>query len=155
MKSIIPLIFALMTILYFQNCSKMFDIQGRSKPEATDPAFTPYIQEFEHYYGRSVNHIPIGFSDLDKRVAGVCYRSTMSSVTFSAHILIDRQYWDTITSYQKVNLIFHELGHCALNRPHLPSNAVIACPSSFMFEQILTTACIRSHYDSYIEEMFP
>jgi hypothetical protein len=33
--------------------------------------------------------------------------------------MIDRLFWETATMTEKEYVIFHELGHCALNRRHL------------------------------------
>jgi hypothetical protein len=60
-----------------------------------------------------------------------------------------------MSEYQKINLIFHELGHCVLNRDHVPSDSVRLCPTSFMYDTVMGTGCIKDHYDEYIKEMFP
>lgn len=156
MKSIIPLIISCITLLLFQNCGTTFTSQQTVKQivTTTDQQFYPYIQEFEYYYGETTAHIPIGFADLDPKIAGICYRSVIAGKTLNAYIVIDYDYWYKITEYQRINLIFHELGHCALGKPHVPSDSVSLCPSSFMFEQIMSTSCIRDNYDAYIEELF-
>ena len=156
MKSIIPLIISCITVLFFQNCGTQFDVRVPSKQTitSTDPQFDAYIQEFESYYGKSVSTIPIGFDDLEPKIAGICYRSIVAGRTLNAYIAIDRDYWYKISEYQRINLIFHELGHCAMNKNHVPSDSVSLCPTSFMFEQIMSTPCIRDNYDAYIEELF-
>ena len=156
MKSIISLIISCITLLFFQNCGTPFDVRLPSKQTitSTDPQFDAYIQEFEFYYGQSVSTIPIGFDDLDPNIAGICYRSIVGGRTLNAYIAIDRDYWYKITEYQRINLIFHELGHCAMNKNHVPSDSVSLCPSSFMFEQIMSDKCIEDNYNTYIEELF-
>lgn len=156
MKSIIPFILSTITVLCFQNCGVIPDVQETDqRPDfSTDPTFEPYIQEFEAHYNRSTADIPIAFDDLDPSVAGVCYRSYVAGSVRFAYIKIDRNYWPKMSEYQKLNLIFHELGHCALNRDHVKSDSVRVCPTSFMYEQVLDTSCIRSNINSYIQEMF-
>jgi hypothetical protein len=34
-------------------------------------------------------------------------------------IIINTFYWDILDDLEKEKLVFHELGHCVLNRPHL------------------------------------
>jgi hypothetical protein len=34
-------------------------------------------------------------------------------------VIIDRTYWSTATDLEREFLVFHELGHCVLNREHL------------------------------------
>lgn len=157
MKSIILLAISLFTIICFQNCGTHSDVRPAGRPPITqtDIEFIPYIQEFESYYGKTVGHVPIGFADLDKKIAGVCYRSIVGRQILRAYILIDKDYWYLISEYQRINLIFHELGHCVLNRDHVHSDSVTLCPKSFMFEQVISNSCLQQNYYDYIEEMFP
>ncbi len=161
MKFIIPFILSCVLILFFQSCGTPLDpkVPTRRIITITDPTFHSYIQEFEHYYGKSVSEIPIGFADLDPKFAGTCTRSIMAGTANNSYIAIsyisiDRTYWYKLSDYQRINLIFHELGHCALNKKHVPSDSVGVCPTSFMFERVLSTTCIRDNYDAYIEELF-
>ena len=34
-------------------------------------------------------------------------------------VIIDKSYWDNASDLEKEFLVFHELGHCVLNRDHL------------------------------------
>lgn len=81
-----------------------------------DPAFTSYVQKFESYYGNSIGDIPIQFTDIASPTIGVCTRWTSGE----RQIVIDRTYWNNpyTSDKAKMGLIFHELGHCALNREH-------------------------------------
>lgn len=156
MKSITPFILSLVMIFGFQNCAILGDIQP-ADPSAsflTDPEFHPYIKEFESYHGATIAYVPIGFEDL-AGPAGVCYRTTLNGQITNAYVKIDRKYWTTLSEYQRLNLIFHELGHCVLNRPHTPKDLVTICPSSFMFDTIMDTTCLRNNFESYLKEMFP
>lgn len=36
-------------------------------------------------------------------------------------VIIDKLYWDSANDMEREFLVFHELGHCALNRGHLDS----------------------------------
>ncbi len=157
MKSLIPFVFSTLIVLCFQNCGTGFDVRNASNRAnfLTDPQFIPYIQEFEYFHGSSVSHVPIGFADLGEKIAGVCYRTVIDGKILYSYIEINREYWPTISELQKINLIFHELGHCALNRDHVESDSVRICPISFMHYQIMSTDCLFNNYDLYLEEMFP
>jgi hypothetical protein len=150
MKSIIPLVLSTITILCFQNCAPG-DLLPTDGPAnfTTDETFVPYIQEFEKHYQGSTANIPIGFADLASTYAGVCYRSGGH-----AYIKIDKAYWPKMSEYQKLNLIFHELGHCALNRGHTEVSGVLECPTSFMHPQVMSTGCIARYLEDYIKELF-
>lgn len=156
MKSLIPFILSTILVLFFQNCAAPFDVRDVDRPAnfLTDPQFIPYIQEFEHYYKSSVSHVPIGFKDLGPNIAGICYRTIFDGKTIYAYVEIDSLYWPTLSEHQKINLIFHELGHCAMNRDHVPFEAVRLCPTSFMHYQIMGNDCLKANYEDYIKEMF-
>lgn len=56
-------------------------------------------------------------SALPEDAAGVCSELGNGN-SGSHHIEILKSYWEQLTDIQKERLIFHELGHCELNRPH-------------------------------------
>ncbi len=125
-------------------------------PKDTDPTFTPYIHEFQKAWGKDIK-TPINFGDMDKGIAGVCHSWTNGHT----EIEIDKDFWDYAMEYQKEVLIFHELGHCELDRRHdfgtveLDGNT---CPSSVMrtplFHIYEIFDCYELNRDYYIEELF-
>lgn len=48
-------------------------------------------------------------------VIGQCAHSDSKPNT----VIIDKLYWNTATDLEKEFVVFHELGHCVLNREHL------------------------------------
>jgi hypothetical protein len=157
LKSIIPLLIATVTVFTFQNCAGPYDVSD-NKPKViyvTDATFTSYIQEFESHARQSVSSVPIAFADLGDKYAGMCYRTIIAGQLVYAYIEINREYWPKMSELQKINLIFHELGHCFLQRGHVQSDNVRTCPTSFMDDTVMSTSCLRDNFDSYIKEMFP
>lgn len=84
----------------------------------TDEEFLPYIDEFlveAKQRGLTLEDeiakVNIGFSSLDHDRAGQCNR-------WKSEILINRDYWERVDEIEKRRLIFHELGHCVLDRDH-------------------------------------
>lgn len=157
MKSLIPYFISTALVLSFQGCG-VFDVQ---EPQPDDPGFStdakilPYVQEFEVYAGFSTAHVPIAFDDLESGIAGICYRASGGGKTV-AYIKLDRGYWPIMSEYQKINLVFHELRHCVLNRWHTPSDySPLECPSSFMHDTVMGNYCLNKNFNSYIKEMFP
>lgn len=143
-------------LVFFQNCARPFDVEGNptSPITSTDPEFIPYIQDFEYYYGQDVS-IPIGFGDEKEGIAGTCHYRWDHGRIVGDFIMVDRGYWPKMTFIQQKNLIFHELGHCVLGRDHVPwNNGVMACPSSFMYEAVMSDYCLQTNWDLYIKEMF-
>jgi hypothetical protein len=108
-------------------CAQQQDKSDPRDIHGINPAFTPYVQKFEAILGRSIGDIPIQFAPQGGNTIGVCevwnsqYRE----------IKIDPDYWNASPSYggpvdddEKLSLIFHELGHCVLNRGHLDTSFV-------------------------------
>jgi hypothetical protein len=160
LKSILLLLLVLAAVT-FQNCAMPYDVHD-DKPKVnhvTDPTFIPYIQDFEQRSGQSVAHIPIAFVDLGGNNAGLCYRGFTNGHLSYAYIEIDQRYWSFMTEYQRINLIFHELGHCFLQRKHVTINITApvtsACPTSFMHDTVMSQFCLEQYYDVYMKEMFP
>jgi hypothetical protein len=61
--------------------------------------------------------LSIQYGTLPEDAAGVC--SELGDGNSGSHqIRIRKLYWESLTEIQKERLIFHELGHCELNRPH-------------------------------------
>lgn len=156
MKSIIPWLLSTGLIVFFQSCAPI-DVHHAPKEAdfETDAIFIPYIQEFESYAGINTSSVPIGFDDLPNNWAGVCYRSRSGGVTLHAYIKIDRVKWSRTSDLQKYNLIFHELGHCVLNRKHVHTEAPRFCPASFMHDTVMSDYCLRENWQVYMTEMFP
>jgi hypothetical protein len=154
-------LFAFLLMGMFQSCGPVPD-KGYpccSKPTASsDPAFDRYVNEFEYYSKRNAKDIPIYFSTkLPSNIAGLChyYRIGKGPIIWG-YVEIDKANWLATTEYQRINLIFHELGHCVLGRDHMPwGDYMMACPSSFMYRAVLSTECIENNYENYLHELFP
>jgi len=146
------------TLSLFQSCGPISDRHRCcDTPTApSDSAFTNYIADFEYYYGKDTSTRPIYFGDLPRNQAGVChYFRVLSGPILWGYIEVDREYWQVLSEYQKINLIFHELGHCVLGREHTPSNSVTVCPISMMDDTVTDTQCLEDNFQAYLEEMFP
>lgn len=107
-------------------CSQAFQNDPRDI-HGINPVFIPYVQQFEAILGHSIGDIPIQFAAESGNTIGVCnwwyggYRQ----------IKIDPDYWNAspsnggpIDDDEKLSLIFHELGHCVLNRGHLDTSFI-------------------------------
>jgi hypothetical protein len=113
------------------------------------------------------------FNDLEGNVVGTCL-----PLPFNQEIEIDRDWWERNPSkFVREQLIFHELGHCILMRPHTEysDEGIISwmekilyqlglieylgyledgCPSSTMHPYIIPDVCIHRHREHYIKELF-
>jgi hypothetical protein len=109
--------FPLFVLFYF---SLLFGCQKDDVVEYNvDPDFEEYVQRF--IAEGAARGVEINFEDTgllleysDRIVdgaSGYCYLGQY-------HIVIDKSEWTTLTDTQKEYLIFHELGHCELDRRH-------------------------------------
>ncbi len=87
-----------------------------------DPEFDPYVDLF--FTEAQKRGFNISRDDFTFSIAfgngfrsGVCY-------TRENRIVINKNYWHTLSELTKQYLIFHEMGHCILERPH--DNQVLA-----------------------------
>lgn len=104
----------------------LFKINTDSDPRTnlnTDEVFIEYVVQFEvdyaHYLDADINihNIPINFTDeLEDKYLGVCYYYGNKSQW--REIKINRSQWNTLSEHGKKSLLYHEFGHCALNREH-------------------------------------
>jgi len=92
----------------------------RNPEDLIDPEFATYVENFfVEGEKRNVNlrgeigNFSVHFGDLGGIPAnGVCSLATKD-------IVIHVKRWDAMSDRQRERLIFHELGHCLLDRPHL------------------------------------
>jgi hypothetical protein len=89
-----------------------------TRDTGVDPEFQPFVESFEHLYGKSIGDIPINFGNtLDKRAAATCF----FQMDGRREIVVSRHHWEYFKSVSIVSLepiIWHELGHCVLLRKH-------------------------------------
>lgn len=80
---------------------------------------------------------------------GVCIKYTNGT----REILINKEAWNDFSDTKREILIFHELGHCSLDRSHddsLHNNH----KTSVMHSILLDENIYNSYYDEYIIELF-
>lgn len=83
-----------------------------------DPVFRIHVLEFEQLLGTSIGDVPITFGTTGQDTAAQCE----TEYTGEREIVVDRREWEAgISAYGPEYgemLLFHELGHCVLNRGH-------------------------------------
>lgn len=114
-----------------------------------DPEFAPYVQSYTGYKGRGLNYdIPIQFADLQGNTVGLCTRWSSGE----RQIQIDRDYWNNyLDDGEKYEVIFHELGHCDLNRDHV-STTNNGVPNSIMYPYVFSL--YSTTVANYMAELF-
>lgn len=172
MKNIILLLIgsALLT-----GCGVMTDTQ---KILNVHPVAQPYVTRFEQIYGQRIDNLEVVFRPIEGNTIGYCQKGTEVNYSDLGLkrtekkivlIVIDTSYWnpeDSLDNYSDVvntytrrsprqveaadreELMFHELGHCILNRPHVNST------SSIMYPYHLGGSGYLANYANYVSELF-
>jgi hypothetical protein len=92
-------------------------------PEELTPHIEEYLTQREHYLGNeSFKYvITFGFYELPDGILGRCKTeasSKFNDVHVTKVIMIDREGWEGLDYLDREELIFHELGHCDLDKKH-------------------------------------
>ena len=82
-----------------------------------DLEILPYVERFEEYYKLRVINIPINLEETPIDKWGFCYSFKIHGKLVSKRIGITDKF-DRLSDLQREELVFHELGHCFLDRDH-------------------------------------
>lgn len=110
-------LFILSTLL-LSACGQQLQSADPRTVVGVDEEFIHYVDYYKSLKpsGKLDYDIPIAFVKLEGNVVGLCTRWSNGY----RQIQIDPDYWAIAPERFKVSLIFHELGHCDLNRDHSP-----------------------------------
>jgi hypothetical protein len=136
-------------------------LEGTRQFASSSSTFKPYIDSFtanaRTYLGQPtfvVGDIPVNFGDTtNEDFDGVC--NSYSDGT--KEVLIKKSWWDKASNHQKEVMIYHELGHCALNRDHdteLLTKDEYTVKGSIMNPTIPGSAHYVQYKSSYLTELF-
>src|SRR5579884_1508973 len=87
-----------------------------------DPELIPFINSFESEIGVDASHVSATFSKLTSPDIGMCD----SYDDGRRDIYIDRDEWNQMDYVGREQLMYHELGHCAMNLEH--NNSYVTLP---------------------------
>lgn len=127
---------------------------------STDPTFEPFIYDFkvdaERYSGGviDVTNLRVTFGDTRHRggrVVGYCEFLNNGQ----NHVAIKKEFWDSASDYDRISLLYHELGHCALFRAHrIQFRVDNLYPISLMYSFLVREIKFMPFFDDYMQEMF-
>ena len=88
----------------------------------------------------------------DSAIQGQCFRNTSKP----KKVIIDVDYWNNATKEEKEFIIYHELGHCFLDREHLnDANSDGTCVSIMHANPGVCNFNLTSdNRDDYLDELF-
>lgn len=120
----------------------------------SNPDFDAYTARFEQETGVKVT-VPIVYSSLDKETVALCEEFSDGYRL----IRVNSFYWEEMENGGKEETIYHELGHCQLNRDHSDELTttrlyVYAIPNSIMYPYIFGDVSFYWIFrDHYVQEL--
>lgn len=125
-------------------------------------ALEPYFENFEREALERGYRVDLSTADIsgaiveihDEDIAGTCSYSRFAT---NREIVIDESFWNRANSYYREYIVFHELGHCYLDRDHLD-----ACLQEGIWSSVMRSGTIagcsdyynRQTREYYLDELF-
>lgn len=160
--------FILFILLFLSSCGLPIgrDLVVKNKGEvrqfeSSNPLFLSIVSQFEQagkqYSGNSnfsAGNVPVNFGNTENEsFEGVCF----SYPDGTTEVIIRESWWNSASQALKESLLFHELGHCALNREHdnetHEANSV-TYKASLMNSVIVNPNQYNGHRSAYLTELF-
>ena len=127
----------------------------------TDPILVPYFEMFAEeaaLRGIEVDYVAANIEGLMQEIAqpnvlGQCFRNEEKP----RKVVIDIDYWNNSSEFDKQFLIFHELGHCFLDRSHddRVDPATSQCASIMhSTPQACSFNLTENNREAYLDELF-
>jgi hypothetical protein len=122
------------------------------------PELNHYFNRFEEVFDLKVHHVSGLYADnfdkydVSKATVGLCIKYGLSPLPNEVRVL--KSWWDDSSDLEKELLVYHELGHCVINRKHKEGFIDgTNCPNSLMNSIMVGEYCYIKHYDYYIWEL--
>lgn len=145
------LIIIILTLLTLTACN-----EESRKHNTTNQEFQRYVDQFkldhETVLGSSVSFdVPINFESLTKSNTTAECRTYPNG---TKEIYVSKTAWESLDAYDRMGMIYHELGHCVLGRDH-DNEYINLKKASIMNENIwLTIGPSEENNQKYIYELF-
>ena len=150
-------------ILYFitHSCGMLMESDvtngNRRQFESTNPIFNEYVAKFERDgkvltqdQSFSIGDIPINFGDTkNPRFDGLCIKYPNGD----REVLMKKSWWDRSSKDEREILLYHELGHCRLNRSH-DEHKVHNTKTSIMNPVVPNVLHYMDYRTQYVQELF-
>jgi len=151
----------LLLLLLTAGCST----ENKQQFASVDPAFVPFLEAFiqdsiEFGHSQAGQNIPINFAPQAELIKARCHKYSYWKGGMKKHsreILVDQDKWNVLNEHGKKTVIYHELGHCLLNREHLDDDIRYNfryIKSSIMHSLPVGTLNGTSRDELYLYELF-
>lgn len=104
--------------------------------------------------GTDTSKISVIFGDVDDEEKGTIGECSIYKRSNSTLVTILKSQWDEMDNFDREQLIFHELGHCVLNRDHCNAVDQDNKGISIMNEYLLPLKYYQDNRDDLIQELF-
>ena len=112
--------------------------------KASDPTFDDYKHRWFDDTGVDAYWVPINFGKLEGNTVGQCIMYNKKEYN---KITIDPDAWEAYDDTDRELLIYHELGHCALEISGHDNGVLYnGCPASIMNEYMMTIWEVENCY---------
>ena len=160
MKYLILFLIASCNDLSYHDDRQVIYYSGQQDPRIsldTDSEFRQYVDRFETQYQIDVSEIPINFSDpIRPNSVGSCLTYYLDDEQQVNEIIIRKSWWQQADHITREILIFHELGHCALDRRHDTETIMqdgVEIAKSVMYPYVISAAYYSKYRDYYLNEL--
>jgi hypothetical protein len=143
--------------LFLVSCASPLSQQ----PSDQDPELVLYLNQFEDmtglgFTGRTIFSTRAFLQGYGADVIALCVKYTSGE----QEIYLDEEFWEQGAETWKQEVLFHELGHCVLNRDHddtlikvTEQKAVYVIPKTIMFPYAFGGDFYIKFFDYYTEEL--
>lgn len=134
--------------------SLIFIFTGCGKTVSIAPEFQSFVDDFNasaasHNHSGADNLI-VEFGETSSKAAGAtCYQTSGTP-----RIAVNEKTWNATSDSRRKEMLFHEMGHCVLNRSHTEDHLSDGCKASIMSASPVGDWCANHHADEYVTELF-
>ena len=157
---------SILSLLLFVSCGDTYDYRESDTIAGTgevDAELSVYLERFEDDMGVTIpDHLSINVVETLENV----YNSNVDAVCWSRggvgeKIEIRRSRWEELSEASREQLLYHELGHCVLDKGHKSGNRWGSqgywCPPSIMnpytFTERQIDSCYKPDHVGYLNEL--
>lgn len=129
---------------------------GKPPPVPDYGIFSKYVYTFQDEALKRDKFIVTGeltvvFGAIDiPKAVGVCRTETFKP----PKIIILEEYWRKINELMREQLIFHELAHCLINKPHNDAIGIDGYPVSLMTTYVPAASVYEHKREDMLNELF-
>ena len=125
-----------------------------------EPVLQPYFESFETAANARGIELNSSFLEIDASIQNIDDGDVIGECWYGGHgpneIRIDRSFWNEASRLDREFVVFHELGHCYLDRDHTEATTASGACVSIMASG---TGNCRNRYgtatrEAYLDELF-